>query len=196
MSRTPKTGLDYFPFDADFFVDHKIRILKARFGATGICLYLFLLCEIYRDKGYYLRFDSDCRYTVSDDLNLDAGQLRAMLQFLLERGLFDKKRFQEDEILTSVSIQKRYQEAVKTRGAKNPVAVDEAYWLLPPEETRAYIVFPGKYMDSSSENRFISSELSPKESKGKEIKEKERIKNAKSVEELEQAILERRMRGG
>ena len=40
MSRPPKAGIDYFPLDVDFFTDKKIRILKARYGADGIAIYL------------------------------------------------------------------------------------------------------------------------------------------------------------
>lgn len=36
MSRPQKKGLDYFPFDVDFFDDKKIKVLKGRYGADGV----------------------------------------------------------------------------------------------------------------------------------------------------------------
>ena len=32
MARPKKNGLSYFPLDVDFLEDHKIKILKARYG--------------------------------------------------------------------------------------------------------------------------------------------------------------------
>ena len=58
MARPKKTGLDYFPFDVQFFSNKKIKILKARYGTDGVVLFLFLLCEIYKN-GYYLIWDDD-----------------------------------------------------------------------------------------------------------------------------------------
>ena len=40
MARPRKDGIDYFPFDTDFFSDKKIRILKSRFGADAILVYI------------------------------------------------------------------------------------------------------------------------------------------------------------
>ena len=51
MARPTKQGLDYFPFDVGFFGDQKIRILKARYGADGIAVYVKLLCDVYKE-GY------------------------------------------------------------------------------------------------------------------------------------------------
>ena len=64
------------------------------------------------------------------------GQLR---KFLLERSLFDNKLFQSDTILTSTSIQRRFQLAVKSRASKNPVVVNPKFWLLSKEETQSFI---------------------------------------------------------
>ena len=44
LARPRKDGLDYFPLDADFFEDEKIKILKARYGADGTySIYLFIM---------------------------------------------------------------------------------------------------------------------------------------------------------
>ena len=114
-----KTGMEYFSMDVDFFADKKIKILKSRYGSDGITLYLYLLCEIYK-AGYFLRVDDDFEFIVSDDLNMSSDKVKQVLNFLLERSLFDNTLFQSDKVLTSAGIQKRFQLMVKSRAKKNP----------------------------------------------------------------------------
>ena len=72
MARPMKNGLTYFPFDVDFFTDKKIKRLRAKYGADGIAVYMYLLCEIYR-SGYYIEYDKDLILDISDELNLSEG---------------------------------------------------------------------------------------------------------------------------
>lgn len=137
MARTQKKGIDYFSCDVDFFSDKKIKILKSRYGPDGIVLYLYLLCEIYRN-GYYLILDDDWEFIISDDLSMDSNKVKQVLNFLLERSLFNNKLFHSDKVLTSTRIQKNYQEAVKSRAVKTNITVDK-YWILKEEETAPYI---------------------------------------------------------
>lgn len=174
MSRPQKEGIDYFPFDIDFFSDPKIKILKARYGVDGIAIYMYLLCEIYR-SGYYIRFNDDSQYLISDDLKMSPDKVMQVLKFLLERSLFDNKLFQSDAVLTSTGIQKRFQLAVKERAKKNPIQV-EGFWILPEEKTEPFIKVnsfinkSGNNEDYSGKNSDTSLELSLKESKVKESK--------------------------
>lgn len=171
MPRCQKEGLDYFPLDVNFFSDKKIKILKARYGVDGVTLYLYLLCEIYR-AGYYIRLDDDSIFILSDDLNMSADKVKQVLNFLLERSLFERTLFQSDKVLTSAGIQKRFQLAVKERAKKNPIQI-KGFWLLNEKETEPFIqVNPsrnnsGNYEDISRKNESHSPELSLKESKGK-----------------------------
>lgn len=137
MARPKKNGLSYFPLDADFFNDNKIKILKARYGADGIMTYVYLLCEVYK-QGYYIKVDNDFEYILSSDLGMGADKVKQVLTFLLSRSLFDNKLFQSDAVLTSAGIQKRFQVAVRERARKNPIIVGR-YWLLNQEETEPFI---------------------------------------------------------
>lgn len=176
MSRPQKEGIDYFPFDIDFFSDPKIKILKARYGVDGIAIYVYLLCEIYR-SGYYIRFNDDSQYIISDDLKMSPDKVMQVLKFLLERSLFDNKLFQSDAVLTSTGIQKRFQLAVKERAKKNPIQV-EGFWILSEEKTEPFIKVnsfinkSGNNEDYSGKNSDTSRELSLKEGKVKKIKVK------------------------
>lgn len=172
MARPIKKGLDYFPFDVGFFSDKKIKILKSRYGADGIVIYQYLLCEIYKENGYYLIVDDDFEYIISDDLNMEINKVKQVINFLLERSLFNNKLFQSDKVLTSTGIQKRYQEAVKTKASKKAITI-EKYWLLNEEETAAYIkvtLFNNKFEINSNKseiNSSLSEEKYHKEKKSK-----------------------------
>lgn len=169
MARQKKQGIDYFSLDCDFFSDKKIKILKARYGADGITIYLYLLCEIYRN-GFYIIVDDDFYYIMSDDLNMNCDKVKQVLTFLLERSMFDKQLFQSDAVLTSAGIQRRFQLAVKTRAKKNPIEV-ERFWLLKKEETEPFIKVTlfndnsEKKENNSKKNNDNSQEKSLKESK-------------------------------
>ena len=180
MARPLKKGLDYFPMDVDVFSDKKIRVLYSRFGSDGFSLYVYLLCQIFKE-GYYMAVDDDLSFIASSDLNMSVEKIRLMMNFLLERSLFDNKLFKSDKVLTSAGIQRRYQQAVRSRAVKNPVTVNERFWLLKNEETETFIKVRsdenyskknGSYSeknDSYSENNDIK-ESKVNKSKGKESK--------------------------
>lgn len=134
-----KKGLFFFYFDVNFFGDKNIKILRARYGSDGIVLYIYILCEVYKDNGYYMQVDDDFIYTASSDLNMSSEKIGQMLNFLLKRSLLDDTLFQSDKVLTSTGIQKHYQDAVKERGKKNPVSVNEKFWILSEEDTQGFI---------------------------------------------------------
>ena len=170
MARRRQEGNLFFRLDVDFFSDKKIKILKARYGTDGITLYLYLLCEIYK-TGYYLKVDEDFEFIISDDLNMDCNKVKQVLNFLLERSLFNDKLFQSDKVLTSAGIQRRYQGMVKARAIKTPIRV-EGFWLLPEDETEPFIkVHPSL---NNSENNHNNSRKNDDNSEKKETKEKER----------------------
>ena len=183
MARPIKRGNDYFPFDVAIFSDRKLRILTARYGADGFMLYVYLLCEIYKE-GYYLKVDDDFVFLLSAELHMSDEKISQMLNFLLERSLFNDKLFQSDKVLTSDGIQRRYQMMVKKKAEKNRVIVNEKYWLLSPADTSSYISCANS--DSYSENNSDYSEKNSGNSENNDInkiKEKE-IKLNKSNEKV------------
>ncbi len=178
MSRSIQNGLIYFSFDCDFFSNRKVKVLKANFGVDGIIVYVYLLCEIYKN-GYYLKLDDDYNYIISDDLNLKPEKINAVISFLAEHCLFDKQLFISDKILTSKGIQKRFQLAIRERAKKTPRTVSD-YWLLDASETIGCIMAShnsGKKEDFSqnyaTKKRKEIKENKLKESKGKENENKE-----------------------
>ena len=169
MARRKQEGNRFFRLDVDFFSDKKVKILKARYGADGVTLYLYILCEIYK-AGYYLKIDEDFEFIVSDDLSMDSNKVKQVLNFLLERSLFDNKLFQSDTILTSTSIQRRFQLAVKSRAGKNPVVVNPKFWLLSKEETQSFIKMHP--ILNNSEKKPDYSQKNPEDSENNAIKKR------------------------
>ena len=147
MSRNIKDGLLFFSVDTDLFQNRKVKVLKAYFGADGITIYLYILCSIY-DNGYFLGIDEDFKYIIGDELNIDREKSGKVLEFLIERDFFDKEIYTKYSVLTSVNIQKRYQNAVKERVKKKPRAVGK-YWLLSKSETVANLIIPDHSQEES-----------------------------------------------
>ena len=178
MPRPKSLGIEYFPFDVDFFSDKKIKILKSRYGADGIAVYIYILCQIYRE-GYFIRVDEDFKFMISDDLHMATDKVEQVMTFLFGRSMFNEQLLKSDAIITSTGIQKRWQEAVKTRAAKTPIKVDDRYWLLKESETRPFIKvthfnsFSEKNEGFSEKNEGFSEKNDIKESKVKESKVKE-----------------------
>ena len=192
MARPKNNGLDYFPFDVDFFSDRKIKRLKARYGTDGLAVYIYLICEIYR-SGYYIEYNDDLILDISDELNISENATRQIIDFLLSRSLFDDTLAKSDKVLTAASVQRRYQEAKK--GSKREFEVEAGYWLLKAEETYSFIKV--RQNQSFSENNYSFSEKNPskseknsvKESKVNKSKGKESILSAKP-EALQSAYLD------
>ena len=182
MARPKKQGLLYFSFDTDFFYsDRRIKALRSRFGNDGIVLYIWILCEAYKDKGYYLVYDEDCIDNMITDLGLTEGFIEQVMEYLASRSLLIKISTLAGPVttITSPGIQKRYQEAMK--GQKRTVDVYSEIWLLKKDETASFIKVTQK-VAISEKNPSISEKNPLKEKKIKESKVKENKTNKYAAE--------------
>ena len=107
MARIAKSGLEYFPFDIDFFQDIRIRKLIKRQGGKAVTVYALLLCLIYKN-GYYMQWDNELSFIGSEISGFDEAYVSEVIKTCLTLGLFDKKLFDTEQILTSKGIQVRY----------------------------------------------------------------------------------------
>ena len=139
MAAPQKDSLDYFPLDCNFFEDKTIKGLRVRFGNDGIAVYLYLLCVIYRNDGYYTEFDEDLLLDVTDTAHISEESVKEIVEHLTKRDLFSKDMLEQYNILTSRSIQRRFQKG-KTRSAnRRKVEVNSDYWILSEQETEQWI---------------------------------------------------------
>lgn len=107
MARTVKTGLEYFPFDIDFFQDLRIRKLIKYQGGKAVTVYALLLCIIYKD-GYYIRWDNELPFVISEQTGYDEAYIQEVINCCLNIGLFSKELFKAEGVMTSKGIQERY----------------------------------------------------------------------------------------
>lgn len=109
MARPIKTGLDYFPFDVDFFNDEKIVPIAGEFGLKGELATIKLLCAVYRN-GYYVEWTEMLKFKLLKELpGVSVGLLEQIVGRLVKWGFFDSKLFENSSVLTSRGIQLRYQ---------------------------------------------------------------------------------------
>ena len=120
MARPIKESLSYFPFDTGFFSDRKIRRLLKTFGGKGTTIYNFLLCDVYGESGYFLRWDDLYAEDIADTLGsgFNKNVVSEVLKLCCKIGLFNKELFDKFSILTSSGIQKRYISAKETTSKK------------------------------------------------------------------------------
>lgn len=107
MSRQKKSGLDYFPFEVDFFQDIKIRKLIRRNGGKAITVYALLLCYIYK-SGYFMTWDKELPFIISEQTGYGEVYIQEALESCLALGLLDRRMLDEEGVLTSRGIQERY----------------------------------------------------------------------------------------
>lgn len=108
MARPIKTGLDYFPFDVDLFQDEKVVAIAGEFGLKGEIIIVKLLCAIYR-SGYFIRWSDMLKYKLVNELpGVSADLLESVVSRLVKWDFFNKDLFENEGILTSYGIQRRY----------------------------------------------------------------------------------------
>lgn len=135
MARPIKLGLDYFPMDTDVLKNIKIRRLMKKYESSGAILYLNLLCDIYGNS-YFVQIGQDYLFDLADQLETEDTEIKAMLDYMVEIGLFDAELWKQN-ILTSKSIQERYLTA-KGRYL-NEKKLEKQYLLIPLPEIKARV---------------------------------------------------------
>lgn len=115
MARPKKQGLDYFPFDVDFFSNVKIRKISRACGPQSTSILICLLCNIYMENGYYISWDEDLPFVIADSVGVSEGAVKEVVIKAIQVGFFNKDMFDKHSILTSESIQRRFKLATYQR---------------------------------------------------------------------------------
>lgn len=133
MARPTKQGLEYFSFDTDFFDNAKIRLIEAEVGHKGISILIRLLCQVYKENGYFYEWTARRRLLFSASVGFPCGQdnKRSLVDEVIDSSLrwdfFDYTAYCGYNILISAEIQTRYSEAVVRR---QKIKIVKEYWLL------------------------------------------------------------------
>ena len=175
MARPQKKGLDYFPLDVNFYGDIKIRkLMRNNGGGKAAFVYVILLSKIY-ESGYYMLWDDDMSFMLSDITGFEEGMIRETIKSCLKFGLLDAELFSQHHILTSKSIQSRYFEAVKRR-VRNRRDLPYVYADLLTETGLSNTETSGNSEFLSTETEFLHTEtpISATESTQKKSKVKDK----------------------
>ncbi len=116
MSGRPnKQGLDFFFVDVGFFQDIKVRKIAKACGPNSYGVLLCLLCNIYRDRGYYMAWDGDDPFLIADEVGVTEGYVEEVVRKSVQVGFFDQEKFSSESVLTSEAIQRRFFNAANRR---------------------------------------------------------------------------------
>lgn len=144
MARKKEVGLDYFPFDINFFQDIKIRKLIKYQSGKAVAVYALLLCLIYK-SGYYMRWDKELPFIISERTGFDEAYILEVIRCCMTLGLLSKELYDKEKILTSKGIQEQYNFICKQAKRKNRIV--EYSLIVSDVDT-----------DISSEEKVINSE--------------------------------------
>ena len=133
MARISKPGLDYFPLDVNFFQDRKVRRISNRHHAAGIAALTSLLCLIFKEKGFYVAWNQDTLFDISQEVCCEEEEMQAIIDDCLSVGLFDTYIYKEYGILTSQAIQEQYHKIITDSRRKYKLPL-ERFWLIKEEK--------------------------------------------------------------
>ncbi len=134
MARPKKTGLDYFSLDVDFFSNLKVRKIIKSCGSQAPTILIKLLCDIYKDKGYYIEMDEDWSFLIAAEIGVSEVFVKEVIQKAIEVNFFNKIMANKN-ILTSNEIQSRWLKVCKD-AKRSGCEVNPEYDLIIQEETK------------------------------------------------------------
>lgn len=167
MARPIKDGVDYFPLDVNTDGDIKFQILEAKFGIVGFGIVIKLFQMIYRDYGYYCKWDELISAISASKWScqkypIPESDIQEIVNEAIYRGVFDKNLYEKYGILTSRGLQRRYFEAAKRRLSVN---VKKEYLLLSTPELPENVYINGVNVNINSKNVCSSTQSKVNKSK-------------------------------
>lgn len=122
-----KVGFEYYNIDTNRYQDIKIKRLKKDFGTSGIAVYDYILCEVYRVRGCFLAWDKSTAFDVAEYFGLKESLVNEIVNYCGVVGLFDKELLASGSIISSRSIQQRFIDMstrAKRKNFKIPKEID------------------------------------------------------------------------
>ena len=186
MGRSFKDGLEGFLLDANTDGDIKFQIIEAKYGVTGFGIIVKIYQMIYRDCGYYCKWDelialiSAARWS-GQRFPVTESEVCEIVDEAVKLGFFDKEMYKNHGILTSKGIQRRYFEVAKRR---IKVDAEKEYLLLSAPDLPENVYINGKNVNRNPKNVDRNSTRNGMEVK--EVKEslRERERLAPTLEDI------------
>ncbi len=135
MARPIKDGVDYFPKDTNFYSDDKVRLLRAEFGAKGMYILDYLLCDIYGKNGYFTKWDKNRCFLVSDGAGCGCSPeyISEFVSGCCRCSFFDERVLNAFGVLTSAGIQRRY---IRMFNSRDEIQMIQEHWLRNIEDKK------------------------------------------------------------
>lgn len=128
--KTHNSGIDYFSHDTDLSSDPKVQFLETEHGLNGYAIYMKLLEWIYRG-GYYVEWKEKHNKLLAKKTGLNIDEIKEIIDTCLEEELFSKAMYEQYQILTSASVQKRF---IMARQRVKILYFISEYLLVDPED--------------------------------------------------------------
>jgi len=101
-----KKGVEYRPTYC--YYDDTTKILISKFGLRGYAIQQLLYNKIFLEHGYYLQFNDDILQLFAMEIKAQPNLVQQIIDYMLERGLFDDNMYKNFSVLTSEWIQQEY----------------------------------------------------------------------------------------
>lgn len=155
MARPRKSGLDFFPHSVDAASDEKIEAMCAVYGNDGYAFYFKLLERIYKNGGILDVQNPAIMAAISRSITADSPLFDQMLQTALDLCLFDRGRYEEEKVLTSIGIQRRAGYVAQERARKRAwKATSESQEVLDVQN-------PAKITEKPHKHKTINNNIPP-----------------------------------
>ncbi len=151
MGRLVSNEFHYIGLETGWYELQEHELLEARFGLEGLFLWQKFFLSCFALNGYYISMTEDniCIYAKKRGVTVQF--IHELLDFLCDHNMVNASLLYNEHILTSRTIQLRFQAASKDRGKNRSIEVNEDYWLLDETETAPYIIpFSGEHFSEQN----------------------------------------------
>lgn len=182
MARPKRAGLEYFPLDVGAGLDDEIELIEAAYGLEGFAIFIKLLQSVYKN-GYYINWTKKEQLIFTKRVNAAETLVNEVINACLEWELFNKKVYEEHNVLTSHGIQQRFLLAI---GRRTAVEIQKEYLLLSKSEVSAtknlvIVTKTGVNVDNNPQSKVKESKKKVKEIESSS--KKENVSTAAAPEE-------------
>lgn len=115
MARPSTPGIEYYPKYNDFYNKITTKMIRKKFDYKGICIYEYLLFKIYSELGYYLNLNEETNIDVTEYFNISDDEYYELIEFFVEKEIFNKELYEKYNILSAKEIQRIYLAASKNK---------------------------------------------------------------------------------
>ncbi|OAV65585.1 hypothetical protein Barb6XT_02344 [Bacteroidales bacterium Barb6XT] len=138
-----KAGFLYYTIDTNRYEDIRIKRLKKNNGCTGIAVYDYILCEIFKVNGCFLVWDENTAFDAANYFEIRESQVNEIVNYCCAVGLFNKELFTSGSIITSLSIQRRFSNMC-TKAKRKDIEIPKNVRLLDLDDADANIDNSGR----------------------------------------------------